>query len=164
MSEKAYAERLGRTIESLGCAEVIRLTHSENVATVLFRVTTKFPDGKIDERPLLAALERLVLHDPEGRGKWFSHVCSRLLPKKGDDGKWRMVKGWSISINSHDFENDLTVVSRLLRGEKAPEKDKPYELDEVPLVGVGPSRNPPKTEGRGKGKGAWSGDFKPPGR
>jgi len=79
-----------------------------------------------------------------------------------------MVKGWSISINSQDFDVDLNVVSRLLRGEKAPEKTRPLELTEVPLVGVGPSRNPPKREGKGKGKGAWTvggeAGFKAPGR
>lgn len=162
MSEKAYAERLARAIESTGVTEVIRSTHGPDRVTVLFRVTSKFPDGKLDERPLLQVLQRLVLHDPEGKGPWFSHVCSQLLPKQDEDGKWRMVKGWSISINSRDFETDLGVVSRLLRGEKAPAKKNPGELEEVPLVGVGPSRNPPKKEGKGKGKGAWAGDFKPP--
>lgn len=166
MSEKAYAERLARSIESLGCTEVIRSTFSETGVTVLFRVTTKFPDGKIDERVLLQALERLVLHDPEGKGPWLSHVCSRLLPKQGEDKQWRMVKGWSIAINSRNFDVDMGVVSRLLRGEPAHEKVNPGEITEFPLVGSSPTRNKPGTErGKGKGKGAWTiggrEDFKP---
>lgn len=166
MSEQTYATQLGRIIESLGVAEVIRATAGENHVTVLFRVTSKFPDGKLDERPLLVALERLVLHDPTGKGSWISHVCSRLLPKMGEDGKWRMVKGWNITINSSDLDNDLHAVGRLLRGEPDTRKG-PKELTEVPLVGSGPSRNPPKKEGKGKGKGAWTvaggNDFKPNG-
>lgn len=162
MSEKAYAERLSRAIESLGVTQVIRATHGPDRVTVLFRVTSKFDDGKLDERPLLASLERLVLHDPEGKGPWFCHVCSQLLPKQADDGTWRMVKGWSISINSRDFETDLSVVSRLIRGEKAPAK-RAGELEEIALGGVGPSRGAPKKEGPGKGKGAQlPKDFTPP--
>lgn len=155
MSDKAYAERLARAIESLKCAEVIRSTFGENVVTVVFRVTTKYPDGKIDERPLLAALERLVLHDPTGtKSQWLSHVCSRLLPKQMEDGQWRMVKGWNITINSTNMGEHLDVVSRLLRGE-SDTTPVTKELTEFPLVGVGPSRNPPNERKR-KGLGAYT--------
>ena len=155
MSEKAYAERLARAIESLGCTEVIRSTFGDNVVTVLFRVTSKYQDGKPDERPLLSALERVVLHDPEGKGPWLCHVCSRLLPKQVD-GKWKMVKGWSIAISSSSLDQVLDKVSRLIRGDKEPVQGKIKELTEFPLVGVGPSRQSPKKEGPGKGKGAWT--------
>lgn len=162
MSEKAYSERLARCIESIGVTEVIRSSFAEGRVTVLFRVTSKFQDGKLDERPLLLALERLILHDPEGSGPWLCHVCSQLLPKKIEDGTWRMVKGWNVSISSKDFDNDLNTVSRLLRGieiAKTPLKKNvtvtgSTEIEVIPLVGAGPSRtSSPKDN---KGKGAWT--------
>lgn len=155
MSDKASAERLAHAVASLGCTEVIRATFAENVVTVLFRVTTRYPgpEGKPDERPLLKCLERLVLHDPEGRGTLISHVCSRLLPKEVD-GRLQMVKGWNITINSRgNMDADLGLAVRLLRGEASQPSGKTTELEEFPLVGVGPSRKSPKDR---KGKGAWT--------
>jgi hypothetical protein len=159
MSDKSSAERLAHAVASLGCTEVIRATFAENVVTVLFRVTTRYPGtdgnpGKPDERPLLKCLERLVLHDPEGRGTLISHVCSRLLPKEVD-GQLQMVKGWNITINSRgNMDADLATAVRLLRGEPSQSSGKKTtELEEFPLVGVGPSRKSPKDR---KGKGAWT--------
>ncbi len=156
MSDTTYAEQLASIVKDIGVTEVIRVTSGSDRITVLFRITSKFPDGRIDERPLLTALERLILHDPEGKGPWFSHVCSQLLPKQGEDGKWKMVKGWSISIQSKNFGVDLMNIKKLLKGETlliAPLNSK-SQLDEIPLFGATAHGNSPPGKGPGAGKGA----------
>jgi hypothetical protein len=162
MSSQAYAERLSRSLESTGLAEVVKTSFGENNISVLCRVK-QGSDGewvKIVERLLLAENAAARSHSPVA---WASHICRRYFLKDFPEGQ-KMVFGWNVAIQSGDLHNSLDAISRVIRGESY-QRSKSGELEEVPLVGVGPSRQAPKKDGPGKGKGAYtiggSNDFNP---